>query len=157
MLAMIQRSSRRFAEVSLRSAMNSHWLRTMDNNSPKQGIYLCPKCLETYRPFAGTSHNKNIGELIKAKQCLVIKVPATHSANAPTVGGQQLASTDTKHTYHCFLMQWPETPRHVRCALCILQRTRCRPFGERPRAGPQDAGEVVVPTIESFCAPLICA
>ena len=89
--------------------LNSHWLRTMDNNSPKQGVYLCPKCLETYRPFSGISHNKNIGELVPAKQCLVIKVPAQHSANAPVVGGQQLASTDTEHTYHCFLMQWPET------------------------------------------------
>ena len=63
--------------------LNSHWLRTMDNNSPKQGVYLCPKCLETYRPFSGISHNKNIGELVPAKQCLVIKVPAQHSANAP--------------------------------------------------------------------------
>ena len=41
--------------------LNSHWLRTMDNNSPKQGVYLCPKCLETYRPFSGISYNKNIG------------------------------------------------------------------------------------------------
>ena len=89
--------------------LNSHWLNTIDNNSPKQGVYLCPKCLETYRPFSGISHNRNIGELVKAKQCLVIKVPATHSANAPMVGGQQLASTDIEHTYHCFLMQWPET------------------------------------------------
>ena len=89
--------------------LNSHWLRAMDNNSPKQGVYLCPKCLETYRPFSGISYNKNIGELVPAKQCLVIKVPAQHSANAPIVGGQQLASTDTEHTYHCFLMQWPET------------------------------------------------
>ena len=90
--------------------LNSHWLRTMDNNSPKQGVYLCPKCLETYRPFSGISHNKNIGELVPAKQCLVIKVPAQHSANAPVVGGtNSWHQPDTEHTYHCFLMQWPET------------------------------------------------
>ena len=74
--------------------LNSHWLRTMDRQQ---------------LPFSGISHNRNIGELVPAKQCLVIKVPAQHSANAPIVGGQQLASTDTEHTYHCFLTQWPET------------------------------------------------
>ena len=88
--------------------LNSHWLRTMDHNAPKQGYYLCPNCLETYRPFAPTSHNKNIGTLVQAKQCLVVKIPKDHPANAPMVGGQQLASDDQEYQYHCFLMEWPE-------------------------------------------------
>ena len=88
--------------------LNSHWLRTMDHNSPKQGSYLCPNCLETYRPFSNTSYNKNIGQLVQAKQCLVVKIPKDHPANAPLVGGQQLSSDDQEYTYHCFLMEWPE-------------------------------------------------
>ena len=55
--------------------MNSHWLRTMAPGSAQQGSYLCPHCLETYRPFSNTSYNKNIGQLVQAKQCLVVKVP----------------------------------------------------------------------------------
>ena len=88
--------------------LNSHWLRTMDHNAPKQGSYLCPNCLETYRPFAPTSHNKNIGTLVQAKQCLVVKIPNDHPANAPMVGGQQLTSDDQEYQFHCFLMEWPE-------------------------------------------------
>ena len=88
--------------------LNSHWLRTMAHGSTKQGSYLCPHCLETYRPFSNTSYNKNIGQLVQAKQCLVIKVPKEHPANAPLVGGQQLASDDQEYSYHCFLMEWPE-------------------------------------------------
>ena len=88
--------------------MNSHWLRTMAHGSTKQGSYLCPHCLETYRPFSNTSYNKNIGQLVQAKQCLVVKVPKEHPANAPLVGGQQLASDDQEYSYHCFLMEWPE-------------------------------------------------
>ena len=38
------------------------------------------------------SHNKSIGTLVQAKQCLVIKIPNDRPANAPMVGGQQLAS-----------------------------------------------------------------
>ena len=88
--------------------LNSHWLRTMAHGSTKQGSYLCPHCLETYRPFSNTSYNKNIGQLVQAKQCLVVKVPKDHPANAPLVGGQQLASDDQEYSYHCFLMEWPE-------------------------------------------------
>ena len=88
--------------------LNSHWLRTMEHGSHKQGAYLCPNCLETYRPFSGMSYNKNIGQLVQAKQCLVVKVPKDHPANAPLVGGQQLTSDDQEYTYHCFLMEWPE-------------------------------------------------
>ena len=88
--------------------MNSHWLRTMAHGSTKQGSYLCPHCLETYRPFSNMSYNKNIGQLVQAKQCLVVKVPKEHPANAPLVGGQQLASDDQEYSYHCFLMEWPE-------------------------------------------------
>ena len=88
--------------------MNSHWLRTMAHGSTKQGSYLCPHCLEIYRPFSNMSHNKNIGQLVQAKQCLVVKVPKEHPANAPLVGGQQLASDDQEYSYHCFLMEWPE-------------------------------------------------
>ena len=88
--------------------LNSHWLRTMEHGSHKQGAYLCPNCLETYRPFSGISYNKNIGQLVQAKQCLVVKVPKDHPANAPLVGGQQLTSDDQEYTYHCFLMEWPE-------------------------------------------------
>ena len=88
--------------------LNSHWLRTMEHGSHKQGAYLCPNCLETYRPFSGISYNKNIGKLVQAKQCLVVKVPKDHPANAPLVGGQQLTSDDQEYTYHCFLMEWPE-------------------------------------------------
>ena len=57
--------------------MNSHWLRTMAPGSTQQGSYLCPHCLETYRPFSNTSYNKNIGQLVQAKQCLVVKVLRT--------------------------------------------------------------------------------
>ncbi len=32
--------------------LNSHWLRTMDHNATKQGVYLYPSCLQTYRPFS---------------------------------------------------------------------------------------------------------
>ena len=60
--------------------LNSHWLRTMAHGSTKQGSYLCPHCLETYRPFSNTSYNKNIGQLVQAKQCLVVKVPKDHPA-----------------------------------------------------------------------------
>ena len=88
--------------------MNSHWLRTMAHGSTKQGSYLCPHCLEIYRPFSDMSYNKNIGQLVQAKQCLVVKVPKEHPANAPLVGGQQLASDDQEYSYHCFLMEWPE-------------------------------------------------
>ena len=88
--------------------MNSHWLRTMAHGSTKQGSYLCPHCLEIYRPFSNMSYNKNIGQLVQAKQCLVVKVPKEHPANAPLVGGQQLASDDQEYSYHCFLMEWPE-------------------------------------------------
>ena len=88
--------------------LNSHGLRTMDHNSPKQGVYLCPHCLEIYRPFAATSRNSNIGTLVQAKQCLVVKTPTPHPANSPLVGGQQLASDDQEHNYHCFLMEWLE-------------------------------------------------
>ena len=88
--------------------LNSHWLRTMEHGSSKQGVYLCPKCLETYRPFAHNSHNKTVGQLVQAKQCLVVKIPNSHHPHSPMVQGQQLASTDTEHVYHCFLMEWPE-------------------------------------------------
>ena len=88
--------------------MNSHWLRTMAPGSAQQGSYLCPHCLEQYRPFSDTSYNKNSGQLVRAKQCLVVKVPKEHPANAPLVGGQQLASDDQEYSYHCFLMEWPE-------------------------------------------------
>ena len=88
--------------------LNSHWLRTMDHNQTRQGYYLCPSCLETYRPFAPNSHDKNIGTLVQAKQCLVVKIPKDHPANAPIIGGQQLASDDQEYHYHCFLMEWPE-------------------------------------------------
>ena len=81
--------------------LNSHWLRTMEHGSSKQGVYLCPKCLDSYRPFAPSSHNKTVGPLVQAKQCLVIKIPNSHHTHSPMVQGQQLASTDTEHVYRC--------------------------------------------------------
>ena len=53
---------------------------------------------DLYRPFAAGSYNKNIGTLVEAKQCLVLKLPNTHQAHAPRAANNLHPAILNTHT-----------------------------------------------------------
>ena len=86
--------------------MSHHWATSVKHGHRKQGHYICPSCLATYRPFAGQDHRGN--PLLQPKQCLVVKAYGTNLDIDPQFA-QRVPDQDRPNIhYYLYLMEWPE-------------------------------------------------
>ncbi len=79
---------------------SAHWLRDILDHDPKQGQYMCPKCLTLSRPFAGYKHNAGP----QAKQFL------TASANTETNKPPKTARVGVSLILPCFHLSSRKKP-----------------------------------------------